>query len=452
MKLALVVPTYRKNFDVTPPLNIAVLAAYVRQEISGLQVRIFDGTLPHLNVLAELDAFNPDVVGVTATTTQAKTAYRLLDTLKDSGVLTVIGGVHASVLPEEASRHADCVVVGEGEIALVNILKLYQAGQKVPKIVVGEPFSNLDELPIPAYDLLDMEYYLGHTKPEIGKLSAPMMRLITSRGCNFRCPFCYNSTRTSKVRYRSAEKVLEEVQFLYERYHARSVWFYDDEFVANKKRLRNFIHLLRESGLNQKLSWACMSRVDSIDDSTAKLLKENGCVQLFFGIESGMPKTLAYLKCNTVTLQQVETALRICHKYGLAVDGGFVFGAPKETIRDMQESWSWINRHRKLLYGVSYNVLTPYPGSQLWVELEDKENVNYFNLGERALLKNLTLVDHAIKPSDFAGFLQGKEKIVWFGSQFAAEVPFWRIMLHKTSLLILLRYPRDFVEIVSSSM
>jgi radical SAM superfamily enzyme YgiQ (UPF0313 family) len=448
VKLALVVPTYRKNYDVAPPLNLAILASYVRQQIPDCEVKIFDGTLSKVNVMEELDVFKPDVVGVTATTLQAYSAYELLDNLKNKfNVLTVMGGVHASVMPHEAALHTDCTIVGEGEKALVKVLKLHANGREVPKIVNGEPFENLDELPLPAYDLLDMDYYLNFSIPYMGKLEAPIARLVTSRGCSYRCPFCYNSTRKSKVRYRSAKKIIEEITYLIENYKIKALWFHDDEFVANKKRLRAFIELLKKEGLDKKLPWACMSRVDSIDDATAQLLKENGCVQVFLGIESPTQKTLNYLKRNTITVQDIENALDTCYKHDLKVDGSFIFGAPNESIEDMEQSWAWINRHRRQLYGVSYNILTPYPGCELWNELENKEQINYYDLSERSLIKNLGLVDKAVTPEAFDKFLKDKERIIWFGSQFAKKKPFWSIMTHKTSWWILLRHRTDFMQI-----
>jgi anaerobic magnesium-protoporphyrin IX monomethyl ester cyclase len=449
VKLALVVPTYRKNYDVAPPLNLAVLASYVRQEIQDCEIAIIDGTLSSVNVKKKLQEFRPDVVGVTATTLQIYSAYRLLDYLKGK-VFTIIGGVHASVLPDEASLHADCTIVGEGEKALVNVLKLHASGCEIPKIVYGEPFGNLDELPLPAYDLLDMDYYMNFKIVYISQLAMPIARLVTSRGCSYRCPFCYNSTRQTKVRYRSAEKIMDEIRYLVNHYHVKSLWFHDDEFVANKKRLREFIALLQKEGLAEKIKWACMSRVDSIDNATAKLLKENGCVQVFLGIESPVPKTLAFLKRNTVTVEDVERVLDICYNHDLSVDGSFIFGSPDETIADMKQTWTWINRHRKQMYNVSYGILSPYPGSQIWAELKNKEKVNYYDLSERDLIKNLGLIDKATTPKAFAQFLHGKERIIWFGNQFARREPFWRIMTHKTSWFIFFVHTKDFLQIAFS--
>src|SRR4030042_176686 len=162
MKLALAVPDCPTKFgDIGPPLNLAILASYVRQQLPEWEVKIYDGTLKDVKVYDKIMAYQPDVVGVTATSPQVNSAYKLMDTLRKvkPQILTVIGGCHVSALPEEAATHADCTVVGEGEHALIEILKLKQCKLPIPKIIEGRPFENLDDLPLPAYDLLDMSTY-----------------------------------------------------------------------------------------------------------------------------------------------------------------------------------------------------------------------------------------------------------------------------------------------------
>ena len=451
MRLALVVPNAVTHFgDIGPPLNLATLAAYAREQLPEWEVKIFDGTVKGVNVYYELMGFQPDVVGATATSPQINSAYKLLESLRAANpeILTIIGGCHASALSEEASAHADCVVVGEGEHALVGILKMKQKNSAIPKIIEGTPFENLDELPLPAYDLLNMDSYIDFVMMSAYGLQHPTGRMMTSRGCNYRCPFCYNSVRNSKVRYRSAKKIVEELEYLHEQYGIKSVWYHDDEFLANKKRFREFISLLSDSKIKEKMEWACQARVDSINDETAKLAKDNGCIEIFMGIESATPKTLKYLKCDTITVEDVERALKICKKYTLPVHGSFIFGSPDETLSDMKQTWTWINTHRALMVSIGVIVVTPFPASKLWEYMKGKQ-VNYDNLGFHGELSQKYVIDEAITLKDFEGFMKDKVLLSWFGNQVATR-SLWRAMAHKTSGLMLLKHPVDTLQIIWS--
>ena len=451
MKLALAVPNCPTLFgDVGPPLNLATLAAYVRQQSPDLEVKIFDGTIKGVDVYQSILNFQPDIVGLTATSPQVNSAYKLMETLRSAKpeILTVIGGCHVSALSEEAATHADCVVVGEGEHALLEILKLKKHNSPIPKIIEGKPFENLDDLPLPAYDLLDMKKYMDYILMCAYELAHPTGRMMTSRGCNYRCPFCYNSVRQSKVRYRSASKIIEELEYLHEHYGIKSIWYHDDEFLANKKRFKEFIALLPNSKINDKMGWACQARVDSINDETVQLAKENGCIEIFLGIESATPKTLKYLKCGTFTVEDVERALLICKKHKLPVHGSFIFGAPDETLADMKQTWTWINKHRSLMVSIGTMVLTPFPASKVWEYMKGKQ-IDYDNLGYHGELSQRYTIANAITLADFKKFMKDKILLSWFGTQVATK-PLWKAMAHKTSGLMLLKHPVDTLQIISS--
>ena len=279
-------------------------------------------------------------------------------------------------------------------------------------------------------------------------LKHPTGRMMTSRGCNYRCPFCYNSVRHSKVRYRSARKIVEELEYLEQHYGIKSVWYHDDEFLANKKRFREFIGLLSASGIKNKIEWACQARVDSINEETVKLAKENGCTEIFVGIESATPKILKYLKCNTITVEDVERALLICKKYKLPVHGSFIFGSPNETLAEMKQTWTWINKHRSLMVTIGVIVVTPFPASKLWEYMKGRP-VNYDNLGFHGEVSQKYIIDDAISLKDFEKFMKDKVLLSWLGNQVATQ-PLWKAMAHKTSGLMLLKHPLDTLQIIWS--
>jgi len=229
VKIALIVPESTRKFnDACPPLNLGYIASYLRKMLPYVEVRIFDGMVKQ-DIYGGIKSFQPSIVGVTATTPQAPSAYRLLDKIKllYPNMYCVIGGIHASVLPEEASLHADTVVIGEGESAMVQLVKDFIENKEPQKIVQGTPLNDLDDIPSPSFDLLDMKEYLKHGPPFPG-LKHPIMSMVTSRGCPFKCPFCWNSSRTSKVRYFSAQRIVDEILFFRKEYGVNSVFFNDN--------------------------------------------------------------------------------------------------------------------------------------------------------------------------------------------------------------------------------
>ncbi len=366
MKVALVVPSTGLDFnDACAPLNLGYIASYLRKTVPGVEVKIIDG-MAKQPVEKLLHEFQPDIVGVTAVTPQAPAAYKLLDMLRNqkSEIFTVIGGIHATQLPEEAQLHADCVVVGEGELAFSNIVKAKMKGEAIPAIVKGEPIQNLDDIPSPAYDLLDMEVYIKNGS-KFPKIHYPNMAMVTSRGCPYRCRFCWNSARTHTVRYFSAQRIVDEILFFKREYNIKSVFFNDDEFLINTKRLKELAVLFEKHGINKWLTWGCQARARTINIPILELVKKMNCVLISIGLESGCNRILKYLKNNSASVEDNSKALALAKQVGITMGGSFIFGTPTETVQEMKETmnWCWKN-HNLVFFGI--NVLTPYPGTEVW--------------------------------------------------------------------------------------
>jgi radical SAM superfamily enzyme YgiQ (UPF0313 family) len=445
MRLALVSPLVERG-DIQPPMNLAILAAYVREKYPSLEVRIFDATVDE-DAYMKLWFFNPDVLGVTATTPQIKEAYRLISCMKTKfpNLFTVIGGVHVSSLPEEASKIADCVVVGDGEIALARIVDFLRLGIPIPKIIEGIEIEDLDSLPFPAFDLLDMDKYMFSKIDYIPNLKFPLFSIIGSRGCIHKCPFCFNSKRRTKVRYHSADYLIREILFLKDNYGIKNIWFYDNEFIENRGLLLEFISRLKALGLHREVSWACQARATSIRQDTPKMLKEAGCICIFLGIESMAPKSLAFLKCGSISTSDVENAVKFCHNAGLPVCGSFIFGSPSESISEMQQTWRWILRHKnKGLTYFSIGILSPYPGSALYDyalkhNIFSQDNVDYDKISISRDSENTYLLDKAISLKEFKAFMKDKEELLWARKQVVTRKV--RGIFTPTFLRVFLRHP-----------
>jgi len=325
----------------------------------------------------------------------------------------------------------------------------------VKGIVQGKVVTNLDSLPLPKFELLDMNYYIMR-KGYIPSLDRyPQIRIATSRGCPFKCVFCPNSKRTDPVRYHSAAYVVRLLKGLVDDYGIKSVWFYDDEFLANKKRIAEFAILLKSSGLQDKLIWACQARATTITSDLAKTLRDSNCVCVLFGIESAAPKVLNYLKSGSVKIQDVERAISICQKNGLDVYGSFIFGAENESLQDMEKTLKWVNSHRrKGLTYAGFSILTPYPNTKVFDDALKKgilslNNINYDKLVPSHDLYSVYLLNQVISKEDFSKFIAKAGNLFSLGNQINSQ--FIRGFIAPTSVKTILLRPIHALRIISGA-
>jgi len=342
------------------PLNLGFIAAYLEKH--GVEVNIIDQVAGQ-NVKKELEKFQPNIAGITASTPLIYNAYEISKLCNDMGIFTVIGGVHASILPHEVIQHADAVVVGDGEIAMLNLAKKTKRG-----IIKGEWINNLDEIPLPARHLMQMNFHV-RTKDRNPNSSymyfvpkgAKVSTILTSRGCPYNCIFCWNSWRNTPYRFNSPERVIEEIKHLIENYDISAIWFHDDNLLVNKKRVKKICKLLKENEIN--IVWGCNSRVDIIDYDILKTIKDVGCKQVDFGFESGSQRILDVLNKKT-TVEQNLKAIKLCRKVGLNFQGSFIIGSPTETLEDIKKTEKFIIDND--IENFQLCIMTAYPGTQLW--------------------------------------------------------------------------------------
>lgn len=362
MKVALVNPGRGKRWTVSEPLNLGYIASYLEQ--NDIEVKIID-QLAGQDVKKEISAYGPDIVGITATTPLAPVAYKIADMCRGKGILTVMGGVHASVMPEEALTHADIVVVGEGETAMLDIIN-----NGIRSGIVSHPYiKDIDELPSPARHLMRQDFYLRKLDA-LGEIlaflhffppSTKVATLLTSRGCPFRCIFCHNSWRQTPVRFHSAERVLSEIRELKEIYGVEAIFFMDDNILANKPRLEKICRMIIEEKLD--IAWGCNASSHYANPRIAQMIREAGCREVVFGWESGSQRILNVLEKRT-TVERNREAIRICKQAGLVVTGTFMIGNPTETIQDIKLTQQFIKDNDIDMHAVC--ITTPYPGTKLW--------------------------------------------------------------------------------------
>jgi len=370
-----------------PPLGLAWIAAVLEQH--GHKVKIID--TPTLRVtlkefITEVKSWNPDLIGISLQTPTAPKGYRAILQLRRElpDVPIVVGGTHPTYMYEEALNNgADIVVRREGEytaLELVNTLELkgldYSALRKVDgiafrdkdgKVVVTKPrplIRDLDELPWPAHHLLPMDKYTLFNKP------IRVAHVMASRGCPYGCLYCITSYYWGRrIRFRSAENVVREIEYLVEKYKAKQVVFTDDELVVNKKFIYDMVKGLKERGLD--VTFACGARVDHVNKEYLKFLYNSGCTALYFGIESASQSTIDRIG-KKITLDQALKVFRWVKELKGFAAGSFILGFPWETIEDMKKT---INFAVKLDPSYAqFTVLTPFPGTPLF-ELAIRNNL-----------------------------------------------------------------------------
>lgn len=365
----------------TRPMNLAYLAATLRTE--GFDVAIIDyETTPfserHLqNVLATL---RPIVAGITSTTPTITSAAQLAASIKKMApkTTTVIGGSHASALPEQTLLEFpafDYLIFGEGEITLRELcIRLRDGGinETISGLAYNENgtivlnpqrqlIENLDTLPFPARDLIDYKSQAGHSSRGFSnKLLST--ELFTSRGCPVGCSFCaIQATFGRSVRFRDTSFIEEEVSQMVQDQHFNHIVIADDTFTLLPDRAASICEILERSGIN---SWNCDTRVNTVTPDLLKLMKRSGCTKVAFGVESGSQRMLD-LMGKGITVDQVRNAVTWAKQAGIKhIEGNFIIGS------DPSETWEDLEKTRKLIATlpwtfISVAVVVPYPGTPL---------------------------------------------------------------------------------------
>jgi len=296
-------------------------------------------------------------------------------------VTIIMGGLHPSISPLKTlqSGDVDYVVIGEGEKILVNLLSAIDENSLPSQItglagfIKGEKFinpeldlpQNLDGIPHPARDLLNMRAYLSQNMMLYGRNKARQTPVITSRGCPQDCTFCSVRKQSGRRwRGRSAENVLEEIEMLIDEYNIESIAFFDDNVAFHQRRMKDICTGILER--NMKISWIAPNgiSVKALDRETIKLMKESGCSMLNLAIESGDEYILNSVIKKKLSLDKVREVAEICHQMKIPINGYFVIGMPGDTENSIQRSLDFARSTP--LRDVGVFIATPFPGTELY--------------------------------------------------------------------------------------
>ncbi len=355
MRIVFIKPpqTYLLDPQRNPPLGMLYVAATASQ--AGYAVQIVDLSAAGPSVPLE-NVPEGDIYAFTVSILDYEFSLKLARKLKSRGAIVVFGGILPTVSPEVLDPGCvDSVVRGEGETSFLRLLEDVEQGRLKPEYT-SPPIADLNEIPFP----------LRQPESTVStKLLAEQVRattLITSRGCPFRCSFCASQTIWGrKVRFRSVENVMAEIDLLVEEYAIQGLRFLDDTLTLKKPRLLKLCERLKDYGL----LWRCSTRSTLVTEETARMMYDGGCREIGLGVESADQEILDLLD-KEVTVEDHETAIRILHAAGIRVGCFFMAGLPGETESTAEKNIAFMERTQP--DRVFCSTFMPYPGTPIWNE------------------------------------------------------------------------------------
>lgn len=368
---------------IAPPLGIAYMAGVLQE--NNIDVEILDASAEDMDfkdVEKELLKRKPDLVALTALTPTIgralETARVVKETLPDS--IVVMGGYHPTFnfIETLEDENVDIVIRGEGEYIMLNLVQALENQSslhdvkgivfedKNSKEIVVNPeaplIQDLDELPFPALNLLPMKKY------RLLDMDTHMTTMITTRGCPMQCSFCSSAAmHGKKIRERSVENIVDEIEYLKTNYDIDTIAFMDDTFTLKKRKVMAICDEILKR--NIEIMWGCTSRVDTLDEKLLKKMKEAGCITIFIGVESADQQQLDNM-CKNTTIAKIENAFKIAHKLKIRTIASVALGMPGDTKEIMNKTVKFVHK-LKPNYAI-YSLATPYPGTRFYKEAFEK--------------------------------------------------------------------------------
>jgi radical SAM superfamily enzyme YgiQ (UPF0313 family) len=399
IKILLINPPYtnfegmKESAGNTMPLNLSYLAGYLKSKMD-CKIEILDceaDALSYDGIEEAIRKNKPDVVGITTLTPPMKHVTKITEIAKkiNPSCAVVLGGIHPTAFPERTLEEtsADFSVIGEGEITFYEIVRGMAEKNIDPLKIDGLCFKDkkgkitrnkdrdfiqdLNDLPFPDRDDFDLKKYDSAPTKKVS--SEPMTTpILTSRGCAFRCVHCISKVLwKQKVRFRSVDNVISEIEECVNKYGIREFNILDDTFTLDKKRLMEICQKIIDKNL--KIYWVCFSRVNTIDEEMAEIMYKAGCRKISFGLESGSQKVLDLMNKNA-TLEMARKAVNAVVKHGIQAHASFMFGNLEETMEDAKKT---IEFAKSLpLDNATFFIVAPLPGTHLYDVAKEKGYIN----------------------------------------------------------------------------
>jgi len=341
-----------------PPLNLLILASYIPSDV---EVKLYDEFIDNIDVNEKFD-----IVAITGMTRQIFRAYEIARTFKLKGSYIVIGGIHSSVLPDEALQFADTIFIGEAEETWPQFLNDYEKGNP-QKIYKSEKLFNLKNSLIPRYELINYQKFIQNNN------YFKFIPVQATRGCPHNCSFCLTTKfYGKKIRKKKIEQIIKEIEYLKKLNFNNLILFVDDNFFVDK----NFSKELLKNLLNLKIKYVAQTDLSIADDEELlELTYLSGCTMVFIGFESLKKANLETVNDNKWKMKQVEKyekSIKIIQNHGIVVFGAFVFGFPDDNLQTFNEVKEFVLRNK---IPAQFTLLTPIPGTKVFEDLKNSKKL-----------------------------------------------------------------------------
>jgi radical SAM superfamily enzyme YgiQ (UPF0313 family) len=332
-----------------PILGLTLLASLMPKTY---EVKIVNEAIEEVDFNAEVD-----LVGITGLTCVIKRAYTIADRFRERGVKVILGGVHPSLLPEEAKEHADSVFIGEAEGMFDKLLKDFEVGELKP-FYKNREWSDLKGIPLPRRDLL-------------GKSYSPFFKVIeTTRGCPNRCEFCSVPTINGKrYRIRPLEEVDQELSSIIQK-KGEYLFLADDNVTAREDYALGLFEIFKR----YQVKWMGFTTIQiAMHEELLKKAQESGCISLFIGFESLLQENLDGVSKRFVPTKELSNLIKVIQKHGIGIHGSFIFGFDGDDPAVFINTVGFVQKNNIEL--PTFSILTPFPGTPLRKRLEEEGRI-----------------------------------------------------------------------------
>ncbi len=378
----LLIRPYRNQDTMTlmPPLGMLYIAAYLRRH-GDVDVRIIDmapAGLAYEDLRDEITSYNPDWLGVSALTFESEGLHRVTEIAKQvrPEIPVVVGGPHPSAYTDKVMEdpNIDYAIIGEGEIAAERLSRALRDGGDVSdieglayrengsvRVTPRETYiEDLDSLPFPAWDLIDIPAYKKFDRMSRSGVSNYMV-LFTTRACPYKCLYCHKMFGKG-FRRRSPENVLAEIRKLHDEFGVRDLEIIDDIFNCDLPRAKQIFDMIIKSDMKLLLTFPNGVRGDHMDEEFLAKARQAGVVFMAFAVETATPRLQKMLRKN-INLEKIERNIEMARKQGIFCLGFFMLGFPTETREELQATVDFAVRSK--LHAAHLFIVNPYEGTEL---------------------------------------------------------------------------------------
>ena len=367
---------FAKRASIWPPLNLAYLAGIAEEQ--GHEVKIIDGEAENISISETVEQaalFEPDIIGLTATTPFFHVTAKLAEELKRRFKRTpiVLGGSHVTILKEKAFEPSfDYAFIGESDQSWPSFLDHYENGKEISGVKGilcrkdgsirfsgdPEPVTDIDSIPSPARHLLMLDKY------KIGTLQGKktFTTIMTMRGCPFKCIFCSTKVFGNCVRKRSPRSVVDEMISVISKFNIKHFILLDDTLSLDREHILELCNIIIDEKLGITLDGS--TRANLVDEELVSKMAEAGFIRISFGLESVDPNIRTIMKKN-VPLESYRTANKLTNKYNIETLNSCMIGLPGETVATVRETLRFLRSSREIKQ-VNISIAMPYPGTELY--------------------------------------------------------------------------------------